>query len=247
MPNDIVFEPVLRKLGRFEALSGAEREAINNLPYRLRNLDAGAYIVREGDVAENCCALLSGFAFRHKVTSEGERQIVSIQIPGDFVDLQNSMLGIADHSVQALTTAEVAFVPREAIREITAKFPTVGRVLWLDTLVDASIFREWVLNVGRRNSRSRVAHLICEFGVRLADAGLASDHSYEMPMTQEQIGDCVGLTPVHVNRTLKSLERDGLIRRQRRSVQIIDWDRIQEIADFNPRYLHQDMLKPGMR
>jgi CRP-like cAMP-binding protein len=114
--------------------------------------------------------------------------------------------------------------------------------LWIDTLIDASIFREWVVNVGRRNSRARVAHLLCEFSLRMEAAGLASNHHYELPMTQEQLADAVGLTSVHVNRVLKQLGEEGLISRDRRSIVIEDWKRLRETGDFNERYLHHDAI-----
>jgi CRP-like cAMP-binding protein len=181
---------------------------------------------------------LSGFAYRHKVTGEGGRQILSVHMPGEFLDLQNSLLGLADHNVQALTRCEVASVPVTALRRLAVEHPVVGRAMWIDTLVDSAIFREWIVNVGRRDSISRIAHLLCEFALRLRAAGLAEGDAYELPMTQEQIADCSGLTPVHVNRVLKELGRRGLIERQKRAVRIADWDQLRQIGDFNGRYLH---------
>lgn len=238
MRDDLAIESAADKLGRLECLSGADRSAILALPYRLKKLDVGAYIVREDDRATNCCVLLDGFAFRHKITDGGSRQILSIQIPGDFVDLQNSMLDIADHSVQALTKVDVAFIPVGAIKTLAADFPAVGRALWRDTLIDAAMYREWIVNVRRRDAASRVAHLLCELAVRLEQARLATDFCYRLPMTQEQIADAVGLTPIHVNRTLRLLERQGLIEREKRTIRILDWPRTKELADFNDRYLH---------
>jgi CRP-like cAMP-binding protein len=159
---------------------------------------------------------------------------------GDVVDLQNSLLGVADHSVQALTQAEIASIPREAILEIAFRFPAVGMAMWYDTLVDASIFREWILNVARRDSSTRIAHLLCEFGVRLESLGLGDRLSYELPMTQEQLADATGLTPVHVNRTLMELEARGLITRTVRYVAVADWTSLQRAGDFSDAYLHLD-------
>jgi CRP-like cAMP-binding protein len=160
---------------------------------------------------------------------------------GDMVDLQNSILGIADHNVQALTTIEVALIPRGAILEIAERHPAVGRAMWHDTLVDGSVQREWVANVGRRDARTRIAHLLCEFALRLESAGLGEACDYELPMTQEQIADCVGLTPVHVNRTLKALDDQGLITRTMRSVRIDNWENLTQAGDFNSTYLHIDL------
>lgn len=238
-----VFTPAAEKLQRLERLAEADVDAFLALPHRLKWLDLGGYIVREDDRIEHCCVLLEGIAIRHKVTNGGNRQIVSIQIPGDFVDLQNSLLDVADHSVQTLTKAHVALIPVTAIETLIAGRPALGRALWRDTLIDAAIFREWIVNVGRRDAASRIAHLLCELSVRLTHAGLAKDHCYKMPLTQEQLADAVGLTPIHVNRTLRDLERQHLIKREKRTICIVDWTAMEELGDFNDRYLHPNLTK----
>jgi CRP-like cAMP-binding protein len=237
-------ERVLRRLETRSPLEQDDRDAIRGLPFVYRTLEPAAYLVREGEPPEMCALLLRGFAHRHKVTGDGQRQIMSVHMPGEFLDLQNSFLEVADHNVQALTRCEVAMVPVPALRSLALDHPRVGRAMWIDTLIDAAIFREWIVNVGRRDSISRIAHLLCEFALRLEAAGLAADHRYEMPMTQEQIADCTGLTPVHVNRVLKELGRQGLIDREKRSVSLIQWDRLQQIGDFNTRYLHMEAGGP---
>jgi CRP-like cAMP-binding protein len=236
------FEKMVRRLERRSPLSQADRETLLGLPYNLKKLPAGAHIVRDGDAPDFCTLLLSGFACRYKLTGEGGRQIISLHCAGEFLDLQNSFLGVADHSVQMLTEGELALIPPAVLEELALTRRAIGRALWIDTLIDAAIFREWVVNVGRRDSRARVAHLLCEFSLRLEAAGLASNHCYELPMTQEQLADAVGLTSVHVNRVLKQLGEEGLISRDRRSIVILDWNRMREAGDFNERYLHHDAM-----
>ena len=107
---------------------------------------------------------------------------------------------------------------------------------------DGSIFREWVLNIGRRDARSRIAHLLCEFAYRLSTHDLTPSGVYELPITQEQLADATGLTAVHVNRVLKSLQAEGLIDRNRRIVSFPNWQALRDVADFNPRYLHAPEL-----
>jgi CRP-like cAMP-binding protein len=231
---------MIARLERRSPLGAADREALLGLPYTLRKLPAGSHIIRDGDKAEYCALLLTGFAYRYKITGEGGRQIISIHMASEFVDLQHSFLGVADTSVQTLTEAEVAFIPRGAIEDLALTDPAIGRALWIDTLIDASIFREWVVNVGRRDSRARIAHILCEFSIRLEAAGLARDHRYELPMTQEQLADAVGLTSVHVNRVLRQLGEERLISRDRRHIVIENWARLREAGDFNERYLHHD-------
>jgi CRP-like cAMP-binding protein len=230
--------PLIGKLRNWAPLNEADEKAILALPHSIRRLALSQYIVREGDVATHSCLVVEGFAMRHKIVGDGGRQIVNIHMAGDMVDLQNALLTVADHNVQALTPMVAAFIPRDAIVELAFDRPSVGKALWLETLVEGSIAREWIANVGRRDARTRVAHLLCEFAMRLEAVGLGEQCNYELPMTQEQIADTVGLTSVHVNRTLKALDAEGLTRRSKRSVVIEDWKRLTKTGDFNPTYLH---------
>ena len=213
-----VLEHLVRRLEFHTKLSADDRAALLALPYQLRTYDASAYLVRDGEPPRTCGVLLSGYAYRQKLTSQGTRQIVSLHVPGEALDFQNLFLNVADHNVQTLTRAEIALVSRDAIREIVQTRPTVGHAILIYTLIEASMFREWVLNVGRRNARARLAHLLCEFAVRIDVQAPNDGRGYALPMTQEQLGDALGLTAVHVNRTLKSLEADGLITRNKRDV-----------------------------
>ncbi len=237
-------ERVVRRLETRGPLGDDDKDAIRALPLHYRTLEPSSYLVREGEPPEICAVLLTGFAYRHKVTGDGQRQIMSVHMPGEFLDLQNSFLGGRDHNVQALTRCDVATVAVAALRRLVEEHPKVGRAMWIETLIDSAIFREWIVNVGRRDSITRISHLLCEFALRLGAAGLAIEHRYDMPMTQEQIADCTGLTPVHVNRVLKELGRMGLIGREKRSVWILEWDRLQQIGDFNTRYLHLEVGGP---
>jgi len=233
---------MIRKFERRAHLEEEDRQALLNLPYRLMRAEAGRYIVREGSANEHSAIVVSGLCHRHKFTAEGARQIVSIHIPGDFVDLEGSLLRVADHNVQALTRSEFALVPSDKVRALVDAHPKVARAMWVDTLIDGSIFREWVMNIGRRDARERLAHLFCEFARRLEVAGLGSTSGYELPMTQEQLADATGLTAVHVNRTLKAMDAEGLIKREKRFVLIPDWERLRDVAGFNELYLHLDQV-----
>lgn len=229
----------MRKLARLVAFTEADRTALANLPYRTQMVGAGAYLVREGKTAIECCLLVSGYACRHKLTSDGGRQIVSFHIPGDMLDLQHLFLPRADHNVQTITPATVAWIPSAELRNLSLQHTGVGEALWRDTLIDASIFREWVLNVGRRDAKTRIAHMLCEFAARHDAVGIDSAEAFEVPMTQEQIGDATGLTAVHVNRMFRALERDGVIARKGKSILVNDWARMRRVADFDPSYLHE--------
>lgn len=236
----------LRNLEIRSQLSAEDRQAVLDLPYTMRRLEPSTYTVREADPPTSCGVLVSGFAYRQKLTGQGARQIVALHIPGDALDFQNLFLDVSDHSVQMLTRGDVAFVARKDIQNLARSREAIGHAILVKILVEASIFREWVLNVGRRPARERVAHLLCELAIRLEAEGLDGEYAYELPMTQDQLADAVGLTPVHVNRTLKALEAEGLITRNKRTVSFPDWRRLREAGDFNQRYLHLEPQSSGL-
>ena len=236
---------LLRSLELHSELGEDDRRAVLSLPYVLRTLEPSTYTVREGDPPRDCAVLVSGFAYRQKISGDGLRQIVALHMPGDALDFQNLFLDISDHSVQTLTRAELAFVPRTALQGLARSNAAVGHAILVTILIESSIFREWVLNVGRRDARTRLAHLLCEFAIRLEAHELVSDYGYELPMTQEQLADALGLTPVHVNRTLRTLEAEGLITRNRRHIAFPNWERMRDMADFNQRYLHLEPQHAG--
>ena len=246
MPNNPL-TLLLETLELRTPLPQVDRQAILALPYTLKSLSPGSYAVREGEPPTGCGVLVSGFAYRQKLTGDGGRQILSIHIPGEALDFQNIFLNVADHSVQMLTRGHVALVPRADIQRIARSSAAIGHAILVNTLVEASIFREWILNVGRRDAKSRLAHVLCELAVRLDAHGLADDMGYHLPMTQAELADALGLTPVHLNRVLRSLEGDGLINRSKRNVSFPDWERMRDIADFNDRYLHLAEQETGAR
>ncbi|HEV2568948.1 Crp/Fnr family transcriptional regulator [Sphingomonas sp.] len=241
------FDVIIRKFETRAELGPLEREALRSLPFRPVAFEPQAYISREGERLQNVHLLLSGFAYRQKSLVDGARQIIAVGILGDFLDLECALLEVADHNIQALTRCEAAAIPRAAIDSLIMAHPVLARTMWTETLVHGSVFREWIANVGRRDARSRLAHLLCEFARRLEVAGLSGEHAYELPMTQEQLADTLGLTPVHVNRVLKQLAREGLIEREKRFVRILDWEALRRIAGFNEVYLHLKAGTVGVR
>jgi CRP-like cAMP-binding protein len=228
---------MLTRLEQRSPLDALDRAAILSLPHTLRSLAIDEFLVWQGDGIENVVLLRDGFICRHKIT-EGGRQIVSLHLRGDFVTLQAPALKTADFNAQALTPCEIALIPGRAIVALAKDRPAVALALWLDTTIEGAVFREWIANIGRRDARSRIAHILCEFGLRLEQAGLALRKAYDLPLTQEQLGDALGLTPVHVNRTLKGLEVSGLISRERRTLTIPDWEAMCRAGDFDGSYLH---------
>ena len=236
--NEPIIAPVLRKLKRLGPLETEDTAALAALPRQTENVPRLRQLIRERETPERCCFLIGGFAARHKVAVNGARQVVSFHIPGDILDIQHLLLGRADHSVETITPARVVWIPKEDLLRLAFERPNIGKALWRDCLIDASIFREWVLNVGRRNAKSRIAHMLCEFVIRCETLGLGSREDFELPMTQIQIGDATGMTAVHVNRTLKLLDADGALLRDRNRFRVLQWERLCQIADFDPAYLH---------
>jgi CRP-like cAMP-binding protein len=234
-------DPLFRRWSRRIALTAEDQRSVEDLPWSRRVLTRDSYLVREGEPTSFCSLLVSGFAFRQKLVSDGARQIISIHIPGELLDIQNSLLDIADHNVQSLTRSTVAVVHKTPLADLLASRPNVRRAIWLDSLIDASVFREWVVNVGRRDAKTRIAHLLCELAARLASSGMNNGEMYDFPLTQEQIGDCTGLTAVHTNRTLQALRKDGLVALSSSRLTILDWDALAELGDFNERYLHHSV------
>lgn len=235
--ND-AFDGVLRKIDRLVALDDCDRDAVRALPHALFSSGADEYLVREGQRETSCCILRSGFACRQKRTDNGARQIVSFHIPGDILDLQNLLFALADHSIQTITDATYLVVPAEDLKRVANLRPNVAEALWRDTFIDASVFREWVLNVGRRDARARIAHMLCEFAIRCEQAGLGDAETLALPMTAEQIGDATGLTRVHVNRTLASLVAEDVLAYGQPAVRIARLGRLRRIARFDATYLH---------
>jgi len=229
---------LIRKLGRLATLDPEEREILAALPYRLEAVPAGTLLVSEGNVVSQCCMLVEGYACRHKTSAEGKRQIVSFHVAGDILDIQHLMLERADHNVETVTAAQVAWVATEKLKTLALERPNIGEALWRDALIDASVFREWVLNVGRRDAKTRIAHMLCEFGARAIAAGVATADQILLPLTQEQIADATGLTAVHVNRMLRYLREAGALSVVPRGVCIEDFELLKSISSFDPTYLH---------
>ena len=229
--------PLVAKLRTVTDLSADDVAALDGICENAREIGARRNIIREGDRPDHVHLVVEGWAARYKLLPDGARQITAFLIPGDFCDLHVTILGEMDHSIAALTRAKVAFISRRRMDELIDR-PAVAKALWWATLVDEAVLRAWIVNVGRRDAFEAIGHLMCELFVRMKHVGLVEDHSFELPLTQEEIADSLGLTPVHVNRVLQRLRADGLISLKRGSLEILDYGRLQKVSGFNPNYLH---------
>ncbi|APF39502.1 cAMP-binding domain of CRP or a regulatory subunit of cAMP-dependent protein kinases [Chelatococcus sambhunathii] len=230
--------PLLRKLSNFSTFDADETAAIEALasepvPYRPREI-----IIEEGERPQGVNLVLSGFACRYKALPDGRRQILGYFVPGDICDLRVFVLEEMDHSIAAVTAAEVAVLPAEEIRQVTARFPRITTALWWATLVEEAISREWILNMGRRSAGERTAHLFCEIYHRLKAVELADGGRFTFPVTQQELADALGLSVVHVNRTLQLLRRRGLVDMENGTVILPNLEALEDYAMFNPRHLH---------
>jgi CRP-like cAMP-binding protein len=212
---------------------------INALPITVRDYPAERTVVRDGQRATECCLIAEGFCMRSKTIADGKRQILSLHIPGEIPDLMSLFLHVMDHDLSTLTPCRLGFIHHETLQKLHRRRPNVAEIFWRDTLIDAAMFREWIVNVGQRPAPARLAHVIVELRERLKVIGRVSGNTFEMPLTQEQIGEALGVTAVHANRVIKQLRQDGIVELHRGRVTVLSESKLLELADFDGRYLHQ--------
>lgn len=231
----------LRKLERRDVISTEERVALLEAASGVETFPAGSDLVREGERPERSMLVAQGFTTRYRLLADGTRQITAIHLPGDFVDLHSFLLKTMDHAVGALSPCRIVTFPHANLKVITERHPHLTRMLWLMTLLDAAIHREWIVAMGRRSALEQMAHLLCEIFTRLSIVGLGDrDRELILPINQTELGDTLGLSTVHVNRTLQQLRAEHLITWQGQSVRVLDWNRLAGIAQFDDAYLHLD-------
>jgi CRP-like cAMP-binding protein len=229
---------LVAKLDRVLALADEERSALAHLPLQIVALRADQDIVREGDMPSRTCILVEGHACTYSTTGGGRRQIMAFHIPGDMPCLQSLHLRRMDSCVGTLTPCRVAFVQHDALRELGHRHPRIAQALSREMLVGAAIFRRWIMRLGRSNARTRMAHLFCEMVVRMRAAGLTLDRTCPLPITQSELADALGLSGVHVNRTLQELRAARLIVLDDGVLDVRDWEGLSEAGDFDVGYLH---------
>lgn len=242
MPSRPDLQRFLDRLTKRSVLTNQEQQAILNLPTRAEQVQPNRDFVRLGERLDHACLIVGGLVGRFEQTFNGVRQITALHIPGDMADLHSVVQPEATSALQALSTATILHIPHVAIRSVAAAHPAIAEALWRDCMVDAAILAEWVVNVGRRDARSRIAHVLCEMAVRSGVAPAGGKLFFPFPVTQIQLADVTGMTPVHVNRTIQSLRRDGLAD-VKCNAYIHDWNALVAVGDFDPAYLQVD-VKP---
>ncbi|MBR0760047.1 MULTISPECIES: Crp/Fnr family transcriptional regulator [Bradyrhizobium] len=239
MPSDMIRAALVRRLRTSSGISDDDVKEIEQLPIAVRQYPAETPVVRDGERATDCCLIADGFCARSKTIPSGKRQILSIHIPGEIPDLMSLFLHVMDHDLSTLTPCTLGFIRHETLRKLHQRSPSVAELFWRDTLIDSAMFREWIVNVGQRPAPARLAHVMIELRERLRVIERLDGNSFEMPLTQEQIGEALGITAVHANRVIKQLRQEGIVELHRGRVTVLDERKFLELADFDGRYLHQ--------
>jgi CRP-like cAMP-binding protein len=241
-----MIETHLMKLRARDPISAEEESTIRASVREVVRVPADRVFVREQQPVDVCTILVSGIAARRKDMRNGRRQFTELHVPGDFTDLHSFTLKYLDHDIVTLTPCAFAVVPHERLAQTLERQQHLAWVYWFGTNLDAAIHREWEMSLGSRNAVSRMAHLFCELYVRLEIVGLVSGGSYELPLNQQELGEMLGITPVHANRTLQQLRREGSVEFANGVVTIKDLAALENIAEFDPAYLYLDRHRRTM-
>jgi CRP-like cAMP-binding protein len=234
---------LIRKLEHFTLLSNEEKRALETACGNVRSAGPRTDLVSEGDPAQRVHIILDGFACRYRLQTDGRRQVVALLLPGDMCDVRVCILKKMDHSIGTLSAVRTAQISREGVEQLMERFPRLTRAFWWSTLVDESISREWVVNVGHRTAFERMAHLFCEIFERLHTVGLTREDSCALPLTQSELSDALALSAVHVNRVLMEMRHSGMVTLRNQQLTLHDYESLRSVSGFNPRYLHLDEMR----
>jgi CRP-like cAMP-binding protein len=231
--------PYIRKLEQFRELSEADKQLLEDAVVQIVDVGSREDIVVQGSKPEHVHLLIEGWAARYKIVGDGDRNIMAYLIPGDLCDVHIALLDWMDHSIAALTACKVGLIPLASMERVLSESRSLSRALTRSMLVDEAILREWLVSFGARSAEMRTAHFLCEMLLRFKAIGRADGDSFDMPLTQLELGDTMGLSTVHMNRTLKKLRSKGFIEVQDKRVTICDTEALMEFCNFDPLYLHQ--------
>ena len=233
-----MIDPLIANLRARDVVSAREVELLRSIIVRERRFGIDEDLVTEGSRPTYSTLLLDGFAARYRIVDDGRRQITALHIAGDFVDLHAFPLKKMDHGIVALTPCHVALADHSELKKMTETEPHLTRLLWLLTLVDGAIHREWIVAMGRRSKVSQIAHIFCELFARLEVIGRVKDGTFALPLTQQELADTLGMSLVHLNKSLKLLHNQNTVKWTQQAVKVIDMERLARTAEFDPGYLN---------
>ena len=236
-----IFEPsriLIQRLQLIANLDEDDHRALHALHFQTRTIEQGVDIVQEGEVLDRCCLIINGTTARYRLMENGKRQIVAFHITGDIPDLQSLHINKMSHSLATVSRSEVAMVSHSEIWAACLDRPRVNATLWLETLIDGAIYREWIIGLGQYSALDRTARLLCELIYRMKSMDLGNGDDFLIPLTQSDFAEALGLTVVSVNRAFQKLQQDQVVSRERARIVVKDWERLATIGKFDPEYLH---------
>ena len=243
----MIGEALVKHLSSIGELSNDDALALTRIKGEVRAVPKGKDILSYGDVPKFSVVVLKGYLCRHRWKTDGSRQIHSFYIPTDAPSLETLHIDSLDNNLGAIVQTSVGIIPHAEMFRLMDERPNLGSLIWRETLIQAAVFREWLTRNSTLPAHSAMAHLFCEMFVRAEEAGQVIADSCEMPTTQEVLGHALGLTAVHVNRTLQLLRDTGLVDLKNGRLYVHDYDRLAEVGEFDPQYLHLRDRKPVVR
>ena len=236
--------PFVMKLEQFRRFSDEDRQLLNELTSkRQQQYGAREDIVSEGEHSPDIHIVISGLAYRYKILQDGRRQIMAFLVAGDPCDAEIFILKEMDHSIGTLAPSVIASISGDTMKDLLLSRPGIALAFWWNTLQDEGVLRERIIDEGRRDAYSRIAFLIYEMLLRLRAVGVMDDENFEFPITQTDLADATGLTPVHVNRMLQRLREEKLIAVEGKRWTVLDPAGLRKAAQFEANYLHLDRAK----
>lgn len=229
--------PFLQRLSHAAHLSDSDNQVMEKLCRRPREVGAKKYISRDGDEMVSFPVLLSGWAARYQILRNGSRQITRLLLPGDAFYFDSSPDAVAIEEVITLSRCEIVNISHSEMSRVIDRVPAISEAMRNYGCMENAILASWIVNCGRRDALERMAHLICEVHYRLSLIGGVEQDQFQFPLTQDDLADVLGLTPVHINRKLQQLRHEGLIALQSKQIKILDLRELQQIAGFDSAYL----------
>ena len=229
---------LVRKMDTIAPLTAKDRDGLRAITGTLMALRPSQDVVQEGDRPDSMCMVVEGFLCRYKILEDGRRQIMAFHIPGDTPDSLSLFVRRMDHNLGTLVPSTVMQISHKMMFDVFDRYPNLVSLFWRDTLIDAAVFREWMVGLGRREAYPRMARMLCEVMTRMTVMGFSDGRTCELPLTQAEIADATGLSTVHVNRVLQELRGNGLINFRGGSLTVLDWRGLQRAGQFDPAYLH---------